>query len=75
MGLLAPWYLAGLLALGLPVWLHLLKRRRVASGPLPNYAVESVTAPARVFEAGARVQATVGRLRRTGGNRTRLTCL
>jgi hypothetical protein len=31
----------------------------VASGPLPNYAVESVTAPARVFEAGARVQATV----------------
>jgi hypothetical protein len=28
MGLLAPWFLAGLAALGLPVWLHLLKRRR-----------------------------------------------
>ena len=28
MGLLAPWFLAGLLALGLPVWLHLLRRRQ-----------------------------------------------
>lgn len=27
MGLLAPWFLAGLLALALPVWLHLLRRR------------------------------------------------
>lgn len=27
MGLLAPWFLAGLVALGLPVWLHLLRRR------------------------------------------------
>jgi len=27
-GLLAPWFLAGLLALGLPVWLHLLRRRQ-----------------------------------------------
>ncbi len=28
MGLMAPWFLAGLAALSLPVWLHLLKRRR-----------------------------------------------
>ncbi|MCS7315110.1 MAG: BatA domain-containing protein [Bryobacterales bacterium] len=28
MGLLAPWFLAGLLALALPVWLHLLRRRQ-----------------------------------------------
>ncbi|MGC8794493.1 MAG: vWA domain-containing protein, partial [Bryobacteraceae bacterium] len=30
MGLLAPWFLAGLLALGLPVWLHLLRRRQAS---------------------------------------------
>jgi len=33
MGLAAPWFLAGLAALALPVWLHLLKRHR--STPLP----------------------------------------
>jgi hypothetical protein len=27
-GLLAPWFLAGLLAVGIPVWLHLLKRSK-----------------------------------------------
>ncbi len=33
MGFLAPWFLAGLAAVGLPVWLHLLKKHR--STPLP----------------------------------------
>lgn len=33
MGLLAPWALAGLLAVGLPVWLHLLKKHKTT--PLP----------------------------------------
>ena len=33
MGFLAPWALAGLVAVGLPVWLHLLKKHR--STPLP----------------------------------------
>ncbi len=33
MGLLAPWALAGILAVGLPVWLHLLKKHK--STPLP----------------------------------------
>ncbi len=33
MGLAAPWFLAGLAALALPVWLHLLKKHR--STPLP----------------------------------------
>jgi hypothetical protein len=28
MGLLAPWFLAGLAAIGLPVWLHLLRKHR-----------------------------------------------
>jgi hypothetical protein len=32
-GLLAPWALAGLLAVGLPVWLHLLKKHKTT--PLP----------------------------------------
>jgi len=33
MGFLAPWALAGLLAVGLPVWLHLLKKHKTT--PLP----------------------------------------
>ena len=33
MGLLSPWFLAGLAAIGLPVWLHLLRKHR--STPLP----------------------------------------
>jgi hypothetical protein len=33
MGFLAPWFLAGVAAVGLPVWLHLLKRHR--NTPLP----------------------------------------
>lgn len=33
MGFLTPWFLAGFAAIGLPVWLHLLKRHR--STPLP----------------------------------------
>lgn len=33
MGFLAPWFLAGLAAVGLPIWLHLLKRHKTT--PLP----------------------------------------
>ena len=33
MGFLAPWFLAGLAAIGLPVWLHLLKQHKTT--PLP----------------------------------------
>src|ERR1035438_2396403 len=33
MGFFAPWFLAGVAAVGLPVWLHLLKKHR--STPLP----------------------------------------
>ncbi|HWB95053.1 MAG TPA: BatA domain-containing protein, partial [Bryobacteraceae bacterium] len=33
MGFLTPWFLAGALAVGLPVWLHLLKRHK--NEPLP----------------------------------------
>src|SRR5208282_1052319 len=33
MGFFTPWFLAGALAVGLPVWLHLLKQHR--STPLP----------------------------------------
>ena len=33
MGFLTPWFLAGALAVGLPVWLHLLRKHR--STPLP----------------------------------------
>src|ERR1022692_946443 len=33
MGFLAPWALAGLVAVGLPVWLHLLKKHKTT--PLP----------------------------------------
>src|SRR5581483_7158188 len=33
MGFLTPWFLAGLAAVGLPVWLHLLRKHRTT--PLP----------------------------------------
>src|SRR5580704_11758197 len=33
MGLLAPWALAGLVAVGLPIWLHLLRKHKTT--PLP----------------------------------------
>src|ERR1700739_4652772 len=33
MGFLTPWFLAGTLAVGLPVWLHLLKKHKTT--PLP----------------------------------------
>ena len=36
MGLLNPWFLGGLLAVGLPVWLHLLKRHKTDPQPFPS---------------------------------------
>ncbi len=36
MGLFSPWFLAGALAVGLPVWLHLLKRSNQDPKPFPS---------------------------------------
>src|SRR5258706_2402536 len=36
MGLLAPWFLAGIAAIGLPIWIHLLKRHRTDPKPFPS---------------------------------------
>src|ERR1700685_1117677 len=36
MGLLAPWALAGLAAVGLPVWLHLLKKHKTTPVPFSS---------------------------------------
>ena len=36
MGLLSPWFLGGILAIGLPVWLHLLKRHKVDPQVFPS---------------------------------------
>lgn len=36
MGLLSPWFLAGALAVGLPIWLHLLKRSKQDPQPFPS---------------------------------------
>lgn len=36
MGLLAPWFLAGLAAIGLPIWMHLLKRHRTDPRLFPS---------------------------------------
>src|SRR4051794_17946939 len=36
MGLIAPWFLAGLVALGLPVYLHLLRRHKVEPKPFSS---------------------------------------
>jgi len=35
-GFFAPWFLAGLAAVGLPVWLHLLKKHRSTPQPFPS---------------------------------------
>jgi hypothetical protein len=36
MGLLTPWFLAGLAAVGLPIWIHLLKRHKTDPTPFPS---------------------------------------
>jgi hypothetical protein len=36
MGLFTPWFLAGVVAVGLPVWLHLLKRHKTDPQPFPS---------------------------------------
>jgi hypothetical protein len=36
MGFLNPWFLGGLFAVGLPVWLHLLKRHKTDPTPFPS---------------------------------------
>src|SRR5882724_11057796 len=36
MGFLAPWFLAGAVAVGLPIWIHLLKRHRTDPKLFPS---------------------------------------
>src|ERR1700730_11070466 len=36
MGFFSPWFLGGVLAVGLPVWLHLLKRHKTDPQPFPS---------------------------------------
>ena len=36
MGFLAPWFLAGVAAVGLPVWIHLLKRHKTDPRLFPS---------------------------------------
>ncbi len=36
MGFLTPWFLAGVVGVGLPVWLHLLKRHKLDPRPFPS---------------------------------------
>src|SRR2546430_10700323 len=36
MGFLSPWFLGGVVAVGLPIWLHLLKRHKVDPTPFPS---------------------------------------
>lgn len=36
MGFLSPWFLAGVAAVGLPIWLHLLKRHKTDPKPFPS---------------------------------------
>src|SRR5712691_11816229 len=36
MGFLAPWFFAGLAAVGLPIWIHLLKRHKTDPTPFPS---------------------------------------
>ena len=36
MGFLSPWFLAGVVGVGLPIWLHLLKRHKTDPRPFPS---------------------------------------
>ncbi len=36
MGFLSPWFLAGVVGVGLPIWLHLLKRHKMDPRPFPS---------------------------------------
>lgn len=36
MGFLSPWFLAGVVTVGLPIWLHLLKRHKMDPRPFPS---------------------------------------
>ena len=36
MGFLAPWFLAGVAAVGLPIWMHLLKRHKTDPRLFPS---------------------------------------
>jgi hypothetical protein len=36
MGFLTPWFLAGVVGVGLPIWLHLLKRHKLDPRPFPS---------------------------------------
>ncbi len=36
MGFLSPWFLAGVVTVGLPIWLHLLKRHKLDPRPFPS---------------------------------------
>src|ERR1700719_501552 len=36
MGFLAPWFLAGIAAVGLPIWIHLLKRHKTDPRMFPS---------------------------------------
>ena len=36
MGFLAPWFLAGIAAVGLPIWIHLLKRHKTDPRLFPS---------------------------------------
>ncbi len=36
MGFLAPWFLAGVAAVGLPIWIHLLKRHKTDPRLFPS---------------------------------------
>src|SRR5690349_24732182 len=36
MGFFSPWFLAGVVAVGLPIWLHLLKRHKTDPQPFPS---------------------------------------
>ena len=51
MGFLAPWFLAGIVAVGLPLWLHLLRQYRSTPQPFSSLMF---------FEPGRRAPSITG---------------
>ena len=56
MGFLAPWFLGGLAALGVPVFVHLLRRHVTTPRPVGSIRCSTASRIASMISSGSRVR-------------------